>query len=49
MSIVLIDRANDRNYEMCYLRGLFKSKSELAKTIVKWIEEEIEIEELAKQ
>jgi len=49
MSIVLFDRTNERNYEMCYLRGIFKSKSELAKTIIKWIEEEIEIQELTKQ
>ncbi len=46
-SILLFDRTEKRNHEICYLRGIFNSMDDLAKVIKNWIEDEEEIDELA--
>jgi len=46
-SIVFFDRTEERDYEICYLRGKFNSIERLAESIKSWIEDEERIDNLA--
>lgn len=43
-SVVLFERTNNRNYEMCYFRGIINSLDRLSELINDWIEDNMSIE-----